>query len=218
MNPLRTAPFALATLLATAAAPAQDLDGQVVRDPNAGLATYTFQFDGPPRGCAYLFVSPWLLPSPFQVGGIHNPLFINPILGLPPFGAALDAAGQGGLQFVLPMSVADGLVMQSQALMIEATPAAQLAFTPFIANVIATPPGMSLAADYVRGNINVRFAQGPAGGNVTVWVNGGQKATGRFILGANGQGGTSVPVPGGLESGDRVTILVDGQPVREWTH
>ena len=53
---------------------------------------------------------------------------------------------------------------------------------------------------------------------MTILVNGGQKAQVFLILGPNGQGTNTLPVPGGMEPGDTVTVLVNGVPVTNYVH
>lgn len=71
-------------------------------------------------------------------------------------------------------------------------------------------PAVALNSGVNNGNVTVNFGTGPASANVTILVNGGQKAQGFLILGPNGQGSTTVPLPGGIVRGDTVTVLVNG--------
>ncbi|MCA8975508.1 MAG: hypothetical protein KDC98_12365 [Planctomycetes bacterium] len=213
--------FAALTSALLAPATAQNLDSHVTQDPNAGLAIYDFHFNGPPRGVGYLLFSLRQSPGPLQFPGIYGGLMIDPLYVAPYGFTPLDGLGQGGLQLLARWPVANGLPLFAQGVMLDQ--ASQLAFTNFTCSAIfdvnvPLAAGMGVAADYVRGNINVNITGGPANGNVTVWVNGGQKATGMLVLGANGSGSISVPVPGGMQRGDQVTILVNGQPVRTWRH
>lgn len=100
-------PLLLASLtlgICAAHARAQDFGGQVVQDPRANTATYDFHFDGPPRGFAFLFASPWTI-SPWRLPGIGN-YYLSPLPTLQIGAVQMDAFGKSGLQLVLPMSIA----------------------------------------------------------------------------------------------------------------
>lgn len=213
---------ALAALAALAApATAQELTAGVVRNPN-DTVTYTIDLQGPPRGLGFTLVSLLQSPQPIQIPGIWNALLVDPTLGAPLHTVPFNALGQARDQLVAPLAVANGLPVFSQAVMLD--PVGQLAFADFGLGVFFAPPplpmvpNMGIASDYNNGNINVNITRGPGGGNVTVWVNGGQKATGMLVLQPDGSGSITVPVPGGMQRGDNVTILVNGQPVQTWNH
>ena len=81
MKTLDTVAFVLAVALSHNAI-AQDLDVQVQSDPAAGIATYDFNFSGPPQGAAFLFVS-MLQANPIHYPGVLGNLVIDPMLALP---------------------------------------------------------------------------------------------------------------------------------------
>ena len=92
---------------------AQDFTGSVQQDPNAGYATYTIDFDGPPRGVSGLFLGNQLLPLPLPIPG--GPLFVDPrgLMFLPPI--PLNPQGKGKLQVKVQDTALLGLTMEIQA-------------------------------------------------------------------------------------------------------
>ncbi|MCA8953026.1 MAG: hypothetical protein KDE27_26175 [Planctomycetes bacterium] len=212
--------FAALTTVFAASTAAQSLDGTVVTDPQANTATYTFHVDGPPLGQSVLFTS-LRQGIPLQFPGLYGALLVDPNWVVPLTTLSLDGAGQGTWSMQAPWQFANGLPLFTQAFAIDQQQ--NLAFTNFVGNVafdvnLPFVFGMGVSSDYVGGNLDVMIENGPAGGNVTVWVNGGQKATGMLVLDGNGNGTVTTPVPGGMQRGDTVTILVNGQPVRTWQH
>lgn len=213
----------LAVVALGAAMPAQDLDAHVTMDPNAGTANYGFQIQGPQNGLALPVLSLRLGP-PLQFPGLLgtfdlDPLFLvsMPLLPLSPSGFGLG-------QLTLPLPLCNQLPLMMQAVVVDPQHNNQLAFCDFgVSCPVFQPanpnlPAVVAAVAFNNGQVTAQFSTGPAGANVTILVNGGQKAQGFLILGPNGQGSTSVPVPGGIQRGDIVTVLVNGVPVSNLTH
>lgn len=211
----------LSTVLAASTA-AQTLDVGVVPDPNAGLATYDFRFSGPPNGQAWVGASLRTTPFPVPVPPISGALMIDPsmggLAGLWPIGPT----GSGTGSFQVPLAIANGLPLMSQAIVA----------TPRLSAFGFTDYGMALwfesprdaAGTFIAGYrhrlraLDVDFSAGPAGANVMILVNGGQKAQGFLILDGNGQGRLLLQIAGGLVHGDRITILVNNQVLESWRH
>lgn len=218
MKPVLNTAFTTFLLAAIAAdARAQTLTGCVQRDPQADLAIYTMDLQGPPNGTAFTLVSLRLGP-PLPVPGVHNALLIDPLLGGPLHVLPLDASGWCRDQLAVPMAIANNLPVAMQAVMV--SPLNQLAFTNVAGAVpvrMAPPapaaPRVEFNGSFSGPNYVLQILSGPPGANVTVLVNGGQTATGYLITGANGQGQITVPIPGGVQPGTGVTVLVDGVPV-----
>lgn len=108
----------LAVLSAHSAA--QDFDSQVTRDPERDLAIYDFHFAGPPRGHAWLFVSPFLMEPPLPLPGNVGPLFLDPgtLLPVSPF-VPLDSRGQGKFRLILPDQATDAVAFYFQPVIID---------------------------------------------------------------------------------------------------
>ncbi len=111
---------AVLTVVMAAGAVAQDFDAQVTRDPASNLAIYDFHFNGPPRGVAWLFVSPFLMEPPFPLPNNIGPLFLDPGTFFPvsPF-LPLDQRGQGDYRLILPDNITDGLAIYCQPVFID---------------------------------------------------------------------------------------------------
>jgi len=221
--------FPAAAFLSASIAAAQTLDADVVTDPNAGTCTYTIDLWGPPSGTS-LFVASLLQAPPFQLPGIWGEFEIDDTLMVPIGLVPLNPAGQGQAQVNGPAGLANELPLFFQALVIDNQQ--QLAFPNFAMAVPAAAPppagpvGPAAPPAFISGTkyngatriMTTTFTLGPAGGNVTVLVNGGQKAQGFMVLNGAGQGQLNLPIPGGMTPGDNVTILINGQPVTSWNH
>lgn len=223
MTNLKTISFLFAAAAGTNLI-AQDLDAQVVQDPNAGLAIYTATVQGPPGGLAFPFVS-FLQTNPIPFPNVFGNLLIDPGLSLNlPF-LSLNNQGLGALNIQGPFAVTNGLPLFFQAVVVDPWNNNQLAFTDFGCAVPrfvqpanpALPPAM-FQTKYNNGVLRVDFTLGPPNANITVWVNGGQKATGYLVLDANGQGSVQVQIPGGMQHGDDVQVLVNGTPMLNYNH
>lgn len=205
----------LLTLGVAGALPAQSLDGRVERDPNAGLAIYTFDFNGPPNGAGALFFSPNLLHIPFTLP--LGPLYLDP-LALFPLGPALplDPFGQGQLRFQVPLPVTTGLAISFQAINLD--PQGVIRFSNNALGleqneVPAAPKPFSYTFAYRTDQQSMRVAcRGTPGAMVEVRVVGpnGTRATQTIQIGQNCTGSLVLPVPGGLTPNDDVLILVNG--------
>jgi hypothetical protein len=213
------------TLLAAtslSAVRAQDLTATITVDPGTNTATYGFTVQGPANGWCFPAASLRLLPD-LQFPGVLGSLQIDPLLMFALPMLPLDPFGSGGLQFQVPLPLATQLPLMLQAAVID--PANnQIAFCdvgvvmPCFQPANPNLPAVALSTAYNDGNLTVTFATGPANANVTILVNGGQKAQAFLILGPNGQGTNTLPVPGGMERGDTVTVLVNGVPVTNYVH
>lgn len=222
MKTLPTLSFAFAAILSQGIA-AQELEAEVVQDPNAGLAIYTATVQGPPGGLCFPFVSfgqihPQLYPNVF------GNLLIDPNLSLTlPF-LPLTNQGLGTSTVQGPITLTNHLPLFFQAVVVDLMNANQLAFTDFGVAVPrfqpANPnlPAAVFQSKYNNGVLRVDFSTAPANANITVWVNGGQKASGMVVLDGNGQGTISVPVPGGMQPNDNVQVLVNGTPMINYNH
>jgi hypothetical protein len=205
----------LLSLTLTAALHAQSLDGQVERDPNAGLAIYTFDLAGPPRGAGALFFSPQLLPNPFQLP--LGPLFLDP-LTLFPLGPAIpiDPLGHGQLRFQVPLSLTAGLELSFQSINLDQQNIIRLSNNAIGLKhnqTPAAPKPFSYSFAYDNNQPQVRAAfRGNPGSTVEIRVVGpnGPRASQTTQIGPNCQGALVLPVPGGLTPNDDVLILVDG--------
>ena len=215
--PARLLPlFALTSLTAVVAA--QDLNAGVTVNPAAGTATYNFQIQGPPNGLALPAVSLRLGP-PLQFPGLLGTLDLDPffLISLPLLPLPLSGFGQG--QFTVPLPICNQLPLMMQAVVIDPLHNNQIAFSdagaacPVVQPANPNMPAVVMVSGVNNGQVTVNFAAGPGGANVMILVNGGQKAQGFLILGPGGQGSTTVPVPGGIQPGDTVTVLVNGVPV-----
>lgn len=201
--------------LATAATlSAQSLDGEVVRNPD-DTVTYTIDLDGPPRGVAVLFASPFLLPAPVPLP--IGPLWIDP-LALLPVGSAIpiDPLGQAQLQFRLAVPVSLGLPFSFQSLNLDSNHVLM-----FSHNALALShnrlSGQNKPFDYQLGYHSIgqdlRLSlQGDPGTSVEARVTNaaGTRASQATNIGPNCQGQLVLPVPGGLQSDDRIEIVKDG--------
>lgn len=208
----------LATLLASSAATtcAQSFDGSITRDPNAGLAIYDFNFNGPSNGLGALYLGPTLMVPAFQlpIGSLY---LMPPLLPLSPI-LPMDPLGQGQFRFTVPLPVVDGLALAFQPVFIDL----QRQNTVRLSNrALSLGTGASprdLPFDYAFGygtEGNMRFTCGaPAGTRVEVRLvnNGNVRAGGQTMVGANGRGSVAFNAPGGVQRGDQVEVLVDGQP------
>ena len=108
----------LATLLTLATGlSAQTLSSDVVRNPDETV-TYTFDFQGPPRGSAYLFVAPFLSPVPLPIAPFGI-LHLDPLSMLSIGSVPLDGTGTGRMAVTVPGPVTNGVFIASQALFLD---------------------------------------------------------------------------------------------------
>lgn len=107
---LLTAAAAAFTLMFAGTAHAQDIGGEVVRNPD-DTVTYAIDVNGPPNSLSVLFVSPFQGP-PIQTP--FGPLYLDPVflfdLGPVPVGPF----GLGQLDFTLPPGVSENLPLHFQ--------------------------------------------------------------------------------------------------------
>ncbi len=158
-----TAAALLGALLLTAApTAAQDFDVQVQRDPRANTVTYDFHFQGPPRGHAWMFVSPLIQLPPLPLPGNIGPLFLNPgafFPVLPPL--QLDNLGQLQVPVPLPFGLVDDVPLVFQPAFIDPQ---NVVFVPPKAKVVVqgggrpqAPKPEGTAIGYALGSNTVDF-------------------------------------------------------------
>ncbi len=112
--------FALpAAALLSLAAPAfaQDLDAEIVRNPN-DTVTYTVDLDGPPRGMSFLLTSTY--PTFPFVRTPFGPLFLDPAAAIVVGQTPIDPLGHGRLQFTFPFPLVTGTRFYFQSFNIDA--------------------------------------------------------------------------------------------------
>ena len=206
----------LATTLLITGAQAQDLEAEVVQNPD-NTVTYAIDIDGPPGGAAFVFGSPLLLPQPIQIPGVLFPCHIDPLavlnLGIVP----LDPQGKQQLNFNLPAAQLQGIDIKAQCVCVDA--ANVLAFTPFVAGAQGVMPffGMGFAWDYAAGAKRFRTTiKGNPGDQIRVTINGGQGGTGYVIIGANGKGTVQIDNVD-LKKGDAISYERNGTVVQSDT-
>lgn len=216
MSNLRTTLLAALLITSTAPLAAQTFDGTVARDERAGLAIYDFQFQGPPNGLSALYLGPTLLAPPFQLP--IGSLFLSPpLLSLSPI-LPMDPFGQGQFRFTVPLPVVDGLALAFQPVFIDIRQQNTVRLSNRALSLGTGASPRDLPFDYAFGygtEGNLRLACGaPAGTRVEIRLvnNGNVRASGHTTVGNNGRGGIAVNAPGGVQRGDQVELLVDGQP------
>jgi len=212
--------LAAALLAAGGLARAQDLEAEVVREPDADLATYTLDFEGPPSGVAFLFGGLSVTQQPFQLPGILHPLYLDPFGSFPLGGAVpLGPSGLTDYEFLLPMTELQDVHLHFQCVALDVAgvlAASNLASGIQGAAPLAGAPPLEWSGSYrTAPDVYTLKVTGQPGANVRLLVNGGQKAEGQVVLDANGEATVEVPVT--LEQGDGLTIEVDGQPVHGWS-
>ncbi len=217
MNPrFATSLFVAACAALAAPAHTQDLTAGVSQDPQGNVAMYTCTVTAPPGSFAFGAGS-LLLGPPLPYPGIQNPLLIDPLLlfglGVQPIGPS----GLGHFQIPAPMPIVNNMPVMMQAAVVD--PLGIIALSDVggavPGNFAPAPvaPRVQFNGSFNGNNYTLQMLAGPARANVRVLVNGGQRATGYLITDGNGQGQVTVPIPGGVQPGDRVTIEVNGWPV-----
>lgn len=209
------ATFSLAAAITTPIA-AQEIDGRVVQDPNAGLAVYTIDLDGPPRGMAQLFVGLWLLPEPIQLTPFGpwwldpNPVFpLSPLLPVDPFGAAQ-------FQFQVPLNLSAGIPLTFQSVNIDTASNVRLSTNAVALGHNQVPQGpknVNYTFAYDTGSTELRTAgSAQPGATIEVRIVGpnGTVASGSTVVAPTGNFGVNVTVPGGISDDHDVMILCNG--------
>ncbi len=130
--------IATLALTLTAAASAQSLDGEVVRNPD-DTVTYTVHVDGPPGGQTALFLSPFLLPNPLQIPGFFHSLHIDPLYMTSLGGVPLNPFGQGCWTLTVPHVTALNVPIYFQTINVDTQ--LNLAFSQNWLQLINTPEG-----------------------------------------------------------------------------
>jgi hypothetical protein len=214
---LRRASCLLVATSLSLAATTQDLQGSVTIDRNAGLATYRFDITGPPNGTGFTLASLLLAPQPIQIQPALNLLFLDPFLGGPLHILPLGPLGRGLDQLPVPLPIAQGLPVMMQAVVLEPGPAGRLAFTDLaVAVPFTSGPSSGVAGSYNDGVYSVGFTGYGPGSPIEVSVNGGAPVTGTIDGAGNGR--IDVPMPGGPQRGDAITVKVNGVTVATWRH
>lgn len=230
--------FLTAALFAVPAA-GQSLDGQIQRNPD-DTVTYTIDIDGPPRGRAFLFVSPLLMPQPIPTP--FGPLFINPYLLIPVHPLfnfdlpkqettkrpersprvltpriSIGNSGQESFQFTVPQSLTEGVPLVFQSLNIDEANTVRLSQDAIALGHNAMgfqPKNFDYTYAYGTGEQKVRFAGNATPGQtieVRVVDNNGTRVTQQTTVAADGTFLLEVDIPGGLTENDDTLILCGGQ-------
>ena len=188
--------------LTLAEASAQTLEGTVQNDPNSGLATYDFHFNGPPRGQAMLWISPWILPTPFPTP--LGPLWLDPSLMFRGTGILpLDNSGQLDLSGSIPFDLSAGQPLVFQSLNIDDLGTLQFSqnAVALAQNIVQQPCQLNYAFSYdTQGSGFSAAGSGPAGASVEVQIVGpqGVRHTQSATIGQDGKFLIQGNVPGGL--------------------
>jgi hypothetical protein len=196
---------------------AQSIDGEVLRDPNADLATYTIDIDGPPRGTAQVFAGLFLFSSPIQLIPFGpwwlDTTFVLPLT--PPL--LLDPQGATQFRFDLPLDLSSGIPLTFQCLNIDVVGNLRLSNNAVALGHNAAPPQPQKNFDYTfaydTGGSELRVAGAATPGAVVeirVVDSSGTVATMSTTVPASGKFGLNLTVPGGVTEQHDVLVTCDG--------
>ena len=217
-----------ASMTLTSALDAQELHGQVTRNPN-DTVTYTIDIDGPPNGTSFVLISPFLLQQPFQLPGFFHQLWIDPTFMIASPAIAIDQNGHGCFGFDIPVQAVPGQAYYFQTLNIDM--AGNLAFSQ---NVLMLAQNMApIAAPPVSDDSFAMGWESGVGAGTTIWgdpgttyeitirdANGNIVATHTATVGANGNTGYQNFALPGLGAGYTYEIWRDeggGALTQRWT-
>lgn len=203
---------ALPLLAAASGLRAQDLTASLGQDPKAGLAIYTFDLSGPPKGAGLLMIGSLQAPLPLPPWGLFFLDPRRPIVIAPP--RPLDPFGRGRLQFVFPLTD-NTLAPCLQALFVD--PQLNLRFSKSAHSLVnGAVKGAPGAPGAVFG-YTIDHSQGAAR-KTTITVRGRPGTSVRYRVRRNGKVVLDKTIPIGANgTGRLVDVLDPGAPGDTWS-